>query len=75
MSACSCAGRKVATNHRYVADYVWNGDNCEFRAFEEYSCVDCSRTIARNKIDPQSNRKAAEDVWNLHMTRSLDMDW
>ena len=41
----------------------------------EYSCVDCSRTIARNKIDPQTNRKAAEDVWNLHMTRSLDMDW
>ena len=75
MSACSCAGRKANVNHRYVADYVWNGDNCEFRAFEEYRCVDCSRTISRSKIDPVINRKAAEDVWNLHMTRSLDMDW
>ncbi len=76
MSSCSCAGRQVPTVQRYVGDYVFDRDGgCEFRAFEEYRCRDCSRTIHRTKVDPQSNKKAAADVWDLVMTRSLDMDW
>jgi hypothetical protein len=75
MTSCSCAGESFKTKQRYIGDYVWSGDNCEFRAFEEYRCVNCSRQVAKVEVNPQTNRKAAEDVWNLHMTRSLDMDW